>query len=145
MAKVGAAYPAVELDDGFLGKDGKKVNMAEYLKGKKAIVVGLPGGACCVCGTPVLGLCGPGTRRELTPPPLPPRRRARRARAPSVHVRAFGPGGWMRAHEAEAGVLTDTARTTHPPGPPDRACWPPRPSAQSALPLLTCARAGLFM
>ena len=58
MAKVGAAYPAVALDDGFLGKDGKKVNMAEYLKGKKAIVVGLPGGACCVCGLTPGGCVG---------------------------------------------------------------------------------------
>ena len=55
--------------------------MAEYLKGKKAIVVGLPGGACCVCGTPVLGLCGPGMRGELTPPSPSPRDDAHDARA----------------------------------------------------------------
>ena len=135
MAKVGAAYPAVELDDGFLGKDGKKVNMAEYLKGKKAIVVGLPGGACCVCGTPVLGLCGPGMRGELTPPSPSPRDDAHDARAhPAFTCVPSGlEGGCGRTKRRRGCSRTPHAQHTRqahlivragPRAPPRRAPFP---------------------
>ena len=41
--QVGSKIPAIELDHGFAGSDGVKVNLAERVKGKKAILVGLPG------------------------------------------------------------------------------------------------------
>ena len=41
--QVGSKIPAIELDHGFAGSDGVKVNLAERVKGKKVILVGLPG------------------------------------------------------------------------------------------------------
>ncbi len=39
----GDTFPACSMDLGFLGSDGEKVHMQERLKGKKTIVVSLPG------------------------------------------------------------------------------------------------------
>lgn len=40
---VGDAIPAVNLDKGFLGSTGVKFPLAEFCKGKKVVLVGLPG------------------------------------------------------------------------------------------------------
>jgi hypothetical protein len=41
--QVGSKIPSIELDHGFAGSDGVKVNVAERAAGKKIILVGLPG------------------------------------------------------------------------------------------------------
>lgn len=41
--KVGSKIPSIELDHGFAGSDGTKVNLSERAAGKKIILVGLPG------------------------------------------------------------------------------------------------------
>lgn len=42
-AQVGSKIPSIELDHGFAGSDGTKVNLSERAAGKKIILVGLPG------------------------------------------------------------------------------------------------------
>jgi len=40
---VGDKLPSVEMHDGFPGAGGKAIDIAEYVAGKKVLLVGLPG------------------------------------------------------------------------------------------------------
>jgi len=43
VVKVGDKFPKIEMHDGFPPAGGTKIEMEEYMKGKKVVILGLPG------------------------------------------------------------------------------------------------------